>query len=140
MVEPIEAPAATTEPLTVDVAEPPCGSSERVMNFVFGTQRLLGEEIAFASKEMLDRAQTETHLFSEFLSKMAEAHSVNDIRMMYEICGEHQLDFIRRDYERLLKHAQRSVDVWSRLMRQLSLPGGYDSLRHCGERWSAESF
>jgi hypothetical protein len=99
----------------VDVTKPLRGSSRRALNFLFGTQRLLGEEIAFAREEMLDRLKTETHLLSEFLSKLAEAHSVNDVRMMYEICGRHQLDFIRRDCERLLKHAQRSVEVWLRL-------------------------
>jgi hypothetical protein len=108
MIEPIEARAVTADP-------PAAGSSKRAMNFLFGAQRLLGEEITFARDEMLDRAQTETHLFNEFLSKLAQAHSVNDIRMMYEVCGQHQLDFVRRDCERLFKHTQRSVDAWSRL-------------------------
>ena len=53
-----------------------------MMNLMSGA-RLLGEEIAFATNEMLDRVQTEKHLFGEYLSKMAEAHSVNDIMTMY---------------------------------------------------------
>ena len=53
-----------------------------MMNLLSGA-RLLSEEIAFATNEMLDRAQTEMHLFCEYLSKMAEAHSVNDIMTMY---------------------------------------------------------
>ena len=99
----------------IDVGELVSEASNRTMNFLFGAQRLLIEEIAFVRNEMLDRMHTETHLFNEFLSKMAQAHSVNDIRMMYEACGQHQLDFIRRDCERFFQHAQHSADVWSRL-------------------------
>lgn len=115
MVEPIEAKVASAEPQAADPSKPLRRSGKQAMNFMFGAQRLLGEEITFARDEILDRAQTETHLFNEFLSKLAQAHSVNDIRMMYEICGQHQLDFVRRDCERLFKHTQRSVDAWSRL-------------------------
>ena len=103
MIEPIEARAATTE------------TSKLPLNLLFGAPRLLGEEIAFATNEMLDRAQTETHLFGEYLSKMAEAHSVNDIMTMYTVCGQHQVDFVRRDCERLFTHAQRLIGIWSRL-------------------------
>ena len=84
-----------------------------MMNLMSGA-RLLGEEIAFATNEMLDRVQTETHLFGEYLSKMAEAHSVNDILMMYEICGQHQMDFIQRDWARVFKHARHVIEVASR--------------------------
>jgi hypothetical protein len=115
MVESIEARTVTVEPQAADATRSLNRSGKQAVNFLFGAQRLLGEEITFAGDEMLDRAQTETHLFSEFLSKLAQAHSVNDIRTMYEICGQHQLDFVRRDCERLFKHTQRSVDAWSRL-------------------------
>jgi hypothetical protein len=80
-------------------------------NLLLGAQRLLLEEIRFAQAEMLDRIQTETHLFGEFLSKVAEAHSVNDILTMYEICGQHQMDFVQRDWARLFKHARHMIDV-----------------------------
>ena len=103
MIEPIEARAATTE------------TSKLSLNLLFRALWLLGEEIAFATNEMLDRAQTETHLFGEYLSKMAEAHSVNDIMTMYTVCGQHQVDFVRRDCERLFTHAQRLIGIWSRL-------------------------
>jgi hypothetical protein len=85
-----------------------------MMNLMSGA-RLLSEEIAFATNEMLDRVQTETHLFGEYLSKMAEAHSVNDIMTVYLVCGQHQIDFVRRECERLFTHAQRLIGIWSRL-------------------------
>jgi hypothetical protein len=103
MIGPIEARAATTE------------TSKLSLNLLFRALWLLGEEIAFATNEMLDRGQTETHLFGEYLSKMAEAHSVNDIMTMYTVCGQHQIDFVRRDCERLFTHAQRLIGIWSRL-------------------------
>ena len=116
---PTEAQAAVSEPQTIDLGNSATEASKRTWNFVFGTQRLLNEESAFVRNEMLDRINTETHLFSEFLSKVAEAHSVNDYKMMYEACSRHQLDFIRRDCERLFKHAERSVELWSRLLSGL---------------------
>ena len=51
------------------------------------------EEFVFAGNELVERAQTEMHLFSELVSKMAGAHSVKDIRTMYEECSKHQVEF-----------------------------------------------
>lgn len=43
---------------------------------------------------LLERAQIETQLFSEFVSKMVGAHSVKDIRTMYEECAKRQIEFV----------------------------------------------
>ena len=69
----------------------------------------------FAGNETLDRARTETHLFSEFVSKMAGSHSVKDLKTMWQDCGQHQIDFIRRDCERLFKHGERMIETTSKL-------------------------
>ena len=90
--------------------------NKHVLEFLFGAQRLLGQEIAFVRDEALDRAQTETHLFNEFLSKVAEAHSVKDYVGMYEACSQHQLDFLRRDCDRLFRHARHSFAAASNLL------------------------
>jgi len=103
-----------TEPAAAS-AECLAQSSKRALDALSGVQRLIGDEIVYARDEMLDRAQTETHLFSEFVSKMAQAHSVNDIKTMYEVCGQHQVDFMRRNIERLFEHTRRSIDVTSKL-------------------------
>jgi hypothetical protein len=42
--------------------------------------RLMLGEILFAADQMIDRTRTETHLFSEFVSKMAGSHSVKNLR------------------------------------------------------------
>ena len=86
-------------------------------NFLFGAQKLMLEEFVFTGNEILDRAQTEMHLFSELVAKMAGAHSVKDIRTMYEECGKHQLDFVRRDCDRLFRHGERMIESASNLFK-----------------------
>src|SRR4051812_30794898 len=86
-------------------------ANERAASFLFGAQKLMLEEFVFASNELVERVQTEMHLFSELVSKMAGAHSVKDIRTMYEECSKHQLDFIRRECGRVFRHGERVVDA-----------------------------
>ena len=85
------------------------------LQFIFGAQKLIASEIAFAADEMIERATTETHLLAEFISKLAGSHSVKDLRTMYTECAQHQLDFIRRDYDRLFKHGERVIEATSNL-------------------------
>jgi len=92
-------------------------ANQRAANFMFGAQRLMLEELVFAGNEMLDRTRTEMHLFSELASKMAGAHSVRDIRSMYEECGKHQVEFIRRDCDRLFKHGERMIEATASLFK-----------------------
>jgi hypothetical protein len=92
-------------------------ANKSVLNFVFGAQKAMFEEIAFVSNEMFDRTRTEMHLFTEAASKIAGAHSVKDMKAMCEECGQHQIDFIRRDSERLFKHGERIIEITSELVR-----------------------
>jgi hypothetical protein len=92
-------------------------TNECALNFMFGAQKAVLEEVVFAGNEILDRTRTETHLFSEFVSKMAGSHSVKDLRTMFEECGQHQIDFVRRDTERLFKHGKRMIETASNLFR-----------------------
>jgi hypothetical protein len=115
MTELSEARAATVEQVAVDATEGLAQADRRAMSVLFGAQRLMLDELVFASNEMLDRARTETHLFTEFVSKMAEAHSVKNIGTLWEECGRHQVDFIRRDTERLFKHGERMMEKMSNL-------------------------
>ena len=90
-------------------------ANKRALNFMYGAQRVALEEMVFAGNELLDRARTETHLFSEFVSKMAGSHSVRDLKTMFEECSQHQIDFIRRDSDRLFKHGERMLETASNL-------------------------
>jgi hypothetical protein len=116
MTELSEARAGTAEQSAADATANLAQADRRAMLFLFGAQRLMLDELVFVGNEMLDRARTETHLFSEFVSKMAEAHSVSNIRIMWEECGRHQIDFIRRDSERLFKHGGRMIEKMSSLL------------------------
>src|SRR5260370_28717943 len=86
------------------------------VGFMCGAQQVMLEEAIFASNEIFDSIRTETHLFSEFISKTGGAHSVKDLKTMYEECVQHQIDFVRRDCERLFKHGQRMIETTSKLL------------------------
>ena len=92
-------------------------ANERASELLFGTQKLMLEEFVFLGNEFFDRAKTEMHLFSELVSKMSGAHSVKDIKAMYEECGKHQLEFIRRDCDRVLRNGERVIEATSKLFK-----------------------
>ncbi|WP_024514648.1 hypothetical protein [Bradyrhizobium sp. Tv2a-2] len=115
MAELSEMQAAGIEPPAVEATGPVARTNKGILDFLCGVQRVALEEAVFATEEWLDRARTEAHLFAEFTSKMASAHSVNNVKTMFEECGQHQIDFIRRDCERIFKHSRRTVDAVSRL-------------------------
>jgi hypothetical protein len=120
MTELSEARAAITEQPEADATARLAAANKRAQDFLFGAQRAMFDETLFISNELLDRARTETHLFTEFVSKMAGAHSVKDIKTMFEECSQHQIDFVRRDCERLFKHGQRTIENTSNLFSNRS--------------------
>jgi hypothetical protein len=110
-----EPAAALVEQSAADVATRITKGNEQALDFMFGAQKITLEEMVFAGNEMLDRARTETHLLSELVSKMAGSHSVKDLKTMWQECAQHQIDFVRRDSERLFKHGQRMIEATSKL-------------------------
>lgn len=90
--------------------------NQGALEFILGAQKMMFEEFVFLGDEMLERTRTEMHLFTEFVTKMAGAHSVKDIRTMCQECGQHQLDFFRRDSERLFKHGEHMIASTSNLI------------------------
>ena len=117
MPEPYKADTANFEPAATEAQAQITKANERIAGFLFGAQKLMLEEFVFLGNEFFDRAQTEMHLFSELVSKMASAHSVSDIRTMYEECGKHQLEFIGRDCGRLFKNGERVIEAASNLFK-----------------------
>jgi hypothetical protein len=95
-------------------------ANRSTLAFMFGAQKALLDEIVFAGNEMFDRTRTETHLFSEFVSRAAESHSVNDLKTMGMECAQHQIDFIRRDCERVFKHGERMIEATTDLINSRS--------------------
>jgi hypothetical protein len=90
--------------------------NQSALEFMLGAQKMMFEELVFLGEEVMERTQTEMHLFTEFVAKMAGAHSVRDIRTMCQECSQHQLDFFRRDSERVFKHAERMIATTSNLI------------------------
>jgi hypothetical protein len=90
--------------------------NQNAVEFVIGAQRLMFEEFVFYTDEMMERTRTEMKLFTEFAAKMAGAHSVKDVNTMCRECGQHQLDFLRRDSARLFKHGERIIATTSHLI------------------------
>jgi hypothetical protein len=95
--------------------------NQGALEFMLGAQKMMFEEMVFLGDEMLERTRTEMHLFTEFVAKMAAAHSVKDVKTMCQECGQHQLDFLRRDSERLFKHGERIIATTSNLINGSSL-------------------
>ncbi len=123
MLEPMRDNAMDAiEPMAADAAARFTKANKSALEFAFGAQKLLLEEAVFAGNELLDRARTETHLLSEFVSKMAGSHSVRDLRTMVKECSQHQIDFLRRDSERLFKHGERMLETAGNLLANRSRP------------------
>lgn len=110
----------TTEPHRADNGVSKAMSADKyVLNFLAGTGNVLLGELLFAGSEFVERAVAETQLFNEFLSKTAEAHSVKNIETMSIECARHQLEFVRRDTERLFRHGERMIDNAAKLIETL---------------------
>jgi hypothetical protein len=107
---------ATSEQLGTDADSRLTKANRYAFSILAGTRNVLLDELLFAGNEFFDRAVAETRILNEFLAKLAEAHSVKDFGTMYQECTRHQLDFIRRDTERLLKHSERVIDNTAKLV------------------------
>jgi hypothetical protein len=110
-----EQTAALVEQSVADTATRLTKVNKNALDFLMGAQKVMLEELVFAGNEMLERTRTETHLLSEFVSKMAGSHSVEGLKTMSQECGQHQIDFIRRDSERLFKHGERMIETTAKL-------------------------
>ena len=120
MLEFYEPGAAIIEDSMANAVARATKANRRALDFMFGAQKVVLEEIAFVGSEIFDRTRTETHLFNEIASKMAGTHSVKDLKADVEECGQHQIDFIRRDSERLFKHGERMIETTSNLFNSQS--------------------
>jgi hypothetical protein len=110
-----EQSAELVEQSVADTARRLTKANKNALDFLMGAQKVMLEELVFAGNEMLERTRTETHLLSEFVSKMAGSHSVEGLKTMSQECGQHQIDFLRRDSERLFKHGERMIEATAKL-------------------------
>ena len=89
--------------------------NRRSIDFFVNAQKAVFEELIDASNDALERTGAEFSIANEFASKIAEAHSAEGLKQVYEECGKHQADFIRRDSERAFKHWKRFLDRASKV-------------------------
>lgn len=118
MLEFYEPGAGIVEQSVANAASQLAKANKRALDFIFGMQKAMLEEMIFEGNEMLDRTQIEMGLFSEFVSKVAGSHSVKNLKTMGEECGRHQIDFIRRDCERVFKHGERLIETTSKMFHR----------------------
>lgn len=115
MMELAESRAEAAEQFSAEAASQLTKANKSALDFMCGAQKVILEEAVFTANEFIDRMRTETHLLSEFISKMAGSHSVKDLKTVCHECSQHQLDFVRRDSERLFKHGERMLENASSL-------------------------
>jgi hypothetical protein len=120
MLEFYEPGAAIVEQSMANAVTRLTKTNKSALDFMFGAQKVLLDEMVFAGNEMFDRTRTEMHLLSEFVSKMAGSHSVKDLKTMGVECTQHQIDFIRRDSERIFKHGERMIEATANLFNSRS--------------------
>lgn len=116
MTELSEADAATNVQVATDVASQLTKANKFGLSLLADARNVLLDEMLFAGNEFFQRAIEERKILDEFISKLAEAHSVKGMGTMYQQCTMHQLDFIRRNTERLLKHSERVIDNTAKLV------------------------
>ena len=116
MSELSERAASSSFPAVTNAEAEATKLNQSALEFMLGAQKMMLEELVFFGDEMLERTRTETQLFTEFVAKMASAHSVRDVKTMCQECGQHQLDFFRRDSERLFRHGERMIAATSNLI------------------------
>ncbi len=80
-------------------------------------QRAIAAELILSATEMSERFRTESHLWNELVSKIAEAHSIMDLANVWEECGRHQIEFARRETDRLFAHGQHALEVATGLLK-----------------------
>jgi hypothetical protein len=91
-------------------------SGRQVLNFSLNMQKAFLDEVAKASEETLERMRDEVDIASEFVARMASAHSVKEITTVYSDCGQHQADAFRLESQQLLKHSQHLCEQTSKFL------------------------
>ena len=111
----MQAPAETTRvatPHSRQIIE----TGRYALEVSFGVQRMMLEELAKAGDEMLECMRAEIEIASEFIARLASAHSVKEITTACNDCGHHQAEAFRQDSQMLLQQTQRLYEQTSRLL------------------------
>ncbi len=102
--------------IAMDSARRLTDSGRNVLQFSLGLQKVMIEEMARASGEILERMHAEIEIGSELVARVASAHSIRELAAAYNDCTQHQAEAFRIDSQLLMKHGQRLCDRTSRLL------------------------
>lgn len=91
-------------------------TGRQALGVTFGMQRVMLNEIAKASDEIFDRVRAEIEIASEFIARLATAHSVKEIATACNDCSQHQAEAFRQDSQMLFRHSQRFYEEASRVL------------------------
>ncbi|MDR3464585.1 MAG: phasin family protein [Xanthobacteraceae bacterium] len=97
-------------------------SGKHALDVAFGVQKVVLDEMAKASGEVLERVRAEIEIASEFVARMASAHSVKEIATVCNDCGQHQAEAFRQDSQMLFRHSQRLYEQTSKLFASAQRP------------------
>jgi hypothetical protein len=97
-------------------------SNRYALDVTIGVQKALLDEMAKASAEMLERFRSEIEVASEFVARIASAHSVREIAAACNDCSEHQAEAFRIDSQMLFRHSQRICEQASKLFAAAHTP------------------
>ena len=82
-------------------------SGRYALDVTLGVQRVLLEEMAKSGNEVMQRLRAEMDIASEFIARLASAHSIREIATVCTDCSEHQAEAFRQDSQMLFRHSQR---------------------------------
>lgn len=82
-------------------------SGRYALDVTLGVQKVLFDEMAKSSNEVMERVRSEIEIASEFIARLASAHSIREIATVYTDCSEHQAEAFRQDSQMLFRHSQR---------------------------------
>ena len=87
------------------------------VNTIRNAQKAMAAEAFLNVSETADRFRSEVHLWNEMLSKMAAAQSIRDLAVAWQECSRHQIDFARRETDRMLDHGVHAIDLVAGLLK-----------------------
>lgn len=96
--------------LATDITAQIADASKRSLEFSFGAQKAIFDEIIEAGSSVLQHTQAQMNVATEFATKVAEAHSFKDIVSAFRECSQHQMDVVRKDSQRFVAHGREIID------------------------------
>jgi len=85
--------------------------ANRGTKLALDAQKLIIYEIIQANQDALEQARSGASITQEFISKIAQAHSVKELAAAFRDCGHEQMDRLHRSYEHLFVHGHEVFEA-----------------------------